>query len=307
MNALTALREAAKAAMFEASGVSDVMRAQCDPNETATAQQIKGRYAGLRLSERQKRMAVYARDMIRLMLEIGLEHFDTETIAEITGLDLPMTELARAAMLAEQQAIQAQYQRLVEMHAALVQGIKQGLMQGPPPPPPEPPTKVDIPETSWELVHAQLRDDFKRKITVSIETKSTVLVDEQEDKDSRIEFLAAFSTFIQQTQPLIATGAFDFKLVKELLLFGVRGFPKSRTLETLITSLPDEPEGKPPEDTQVQVAKIKAEVDKMLGEMDSAEKEKDRQHEMKMKGVDLIKDAAEMAGEAGQPPQPQTA
>lgn len=304
-NALAALREQSKQAMFEASGVSDVMRAQGDPNETATAQQIKGRYAGLRLSDRQKKIATYARDMIRLMVEIGVEHFDTEFLADITSLALPMTEADREMMLAQQQALDSAYQETMQRRAMFEQAIKSG---GPDvqgiqlPPPPEPPQHERIPETSWELVHGRLRQDKGRKISISIETQSTILADEQADKEARIEFLGAFATFVSELAPLAGSGQFDYKTVKELLLFGVRGFPKSRTLESLISSLPDEPQGEPKEDTQVLVAKIRGEVDQVIAQMRMEDSERDRQHERQMKGVDVVTDAAKMAEAAATEP-----
>ncbi len=305
VQALAQLREAAKDAMFEASGVSDIMRAQGDPGETATAQQIKGRYAGLRLQDRQRKMAIYARDMLRIMVEIGVEHFDTATLAEITGIDLPLTELERQAMIAQQAALQAQFEQLSQTHDAMAQAVESGQMPGPLPPPPEPPKEERIPGTSWELVHQRLRDDFRRKISITIETQSTVLADEQADKEARIEFLSAFATFVAELAPLAGSGQFDYKTVKELLLFGVRGFPKSRTLESLISSLPDEPQAEPPEDSAVTVAKIKAEADRMLKEMELQNEEADRQHDARMKGVDLVKDGAKMMAEAAEPAPPQ--
>ena len=282
IQSLVTLREQAKQAMFEASGVSDIMRAQGNPNETATAQQIKGRYAGLRLADRQRVMAIFARDVLKQMIEVALEMFDTDRLAKICGLDLPMTEAERMAMVEQQQQAAA-------AHAVAVQAAQAMQMEPPPAP------KFDrVPEASWESVHARLRTDFGRAITLLIETQSTVLADEQADKEARIEFLAVFSGFVQQLAPLLASGRFDFKVVKELLLFGVRGFPKSRTLEGMISGLPDEPQGSPPEDVQVQVAKIRAEVDRMIAEMRAASDEKDRQHEARMKGVDLLAQGAKI-------------
>lgn len=311
INALLTLRSQAKDAMFEASGVSDVMRAQGDPNETATAQQIKGRYAGLRLSERQRRMAIYARNMLRLMVEIGVEHFDTDYIADITGLDLPMTEADREAMIQHKQRMQAEFERLSSLHQQMAAAVEAGQLEmpGPMPPAPEPPEDIRIPETSWELVHQRLRDDYGRKISVTVETQSTVLADEQADKEARIEFLSAFSKFVSELAPLASSGQFDYKTVKELLLFGVRGFPKSRTLESMIAALPDEPQGEPQKDTQIAVAEIKAQVDIEIEKMRMADSAADRDHETKMKGVDLVAEGEKIKAEAADtpPPQPQGA
>ena len=107
--------------------------------------------------------------------------------------------------------------------------------------------------------------------------------------------------------PLAGTGVIDFKTAKELLMFGIRGFPKSRTLESLIAALPDEPQGEPPDDTQVTVAKIKAETDKAIEEMKMADAQKDREQELKLKGVDLMADGAKMAAEEPKTPKPQPA
>lgn len=308
LNALATMREQAKQAMYEASGISDIMRAQGDPNETATAQQLKGRYAGMRLSIRQRQMATFARDILRIMMEIALEMFDTERLAEICGLEIPLTEAERQQQLAEieqaKQTFMQQAQIYGEMQKAAQGAQAQGLQVGPLPPPPEEPKFDRVPETSWEMVHDRLRQDFIRKITLSIETDSTVLADEQADKEARIEFLGAFSTFVRELQPLLASGQFDMKMVKELLLFGVRAFPKSRTLEGMISQMPDEPKGEQKEDVQVQVAKIRAEADRLIKEMDMDDSEKDRQMELKIKGVDLIKAAAlEHAKPSGPSPQ----
>lgn len=316
VNALALLREQAKQRMFEASGVSDVMRAQGDPRATATQESIKGKYAGMRLASRQRRMAVYVRDMLRILVEMATEMFDTKFIAEICSLDLPLTEVERAAMQAQAVAEQAMHQQAVAQYEQAMQA-RQAIEQAaaaqggqavlPPLEPPQPPPERKIPETSWELVHDRLRNDLSRKITITIETQSTILADEQADKEARIEFLAAFSTFVQQIMPMVQSGQFDMKAAKELLLFGVRAFPKSRTLESLIAELPDEmPQGESAPDVVVQVAQIKAQTDIEIEKMRMADNEADRQHDTQMKGVELMAEAAKTAAEpmADKIPQP---
>lgn len=319
LQALQQMREQAKNAMFEASGVSDVMRAATDPNETAAAQNLKGRYSGLRLSERQRRMALYALDMLKMMLDVGTGLFETTLIAEICGMDLPMTEAEREAEIqrreAEMQSFMAQmalYQegtQIAQMQMQQAEAAQQPPMEGQPPamppaepplnpgpPPVEPKYEKKVPETSWELVHARIKSDLKRKITISIETTSTVLTDEANDKEQRVEFISAFATFVQTLLPLVGTGQMPMATMKEMLLFGVRGFPKSRSLETLINDLPDElptPEAK--EEASITVAKIKGEVDTML-------QEAQHEHEIKMKGVELIQDAATKATQPDKSP-----
>lgn len=344
LQALQQLREQAKNAMFEASGVSDIMRAQGDPNETATAQQIKGRYAGLRTSQRQKRMAIFALDMLRILLDMATGLFSTEFLAEICGLDLPLTEAERLGEIQRREDEMQRYLKMAELHQAATQMAEeqaaaqaQAQAAAPPPadpmlaglpgmetpdpmaqamappameppldpgPPPEPP-KYDkpVPDTSWELVHANIKSDLRRKISISIETDSTVLADEVSDKEQRVEFINAFAGFVQTLLPLTSTGQIPMATMKEMLLFGVRGFPKSRTLETLISQLPDEVQSQPQqEETAITVAKIRAEVEDMLQQRELA-------HETKMKGIELLQDAAhgalsEVAAAPDLPPDP---
>jgi hypothetical protein len=309
MNALITMREQAKAAMFEASGVSDVMRATSDPGETATAQQIKGRYAGLRISGRQRRMAEFARDVLRLMMEVGLEQFDTTTIADICEIDLPMTQAEREFMAMQQQMQLAAYEKEVQFYQAVLQAQQQGMPIGQMPPEPQKPEEIEVPKTSWEEIHNRLRTDFGRKVTLTIETQSTILADEQADKEARIEFLSAFATFVNELSPLVGTGQFDMKTVKELLLFGVRGFPKSRTLESLLASLPEEVEQQQePEAPQITVKKIDAEVQRILKEMDMQNADKDREHDKEIKRMDIggrmVERSADAAISAAEAPPP---
>ena len=282
--ALVQLREQSKQGLYEISGISDIIRGQTDPNETLGAQQLKGNYANIRLRDKQRKMQRFARDNIRIMVELAVEHFDTKTIADIVNLTLPQTD-------AELQAMNAQIDQAKQQHGFLSQMAAQ-TGQPPPPPPPEP---QFFEQTSWERVHGLLRDDMTRKFSLSIETDGTILQDQEEDKRQRVEFLQAFNDMVGSLFPMAQSGIIEMKIIKELLLFTVRGFPKSRTLEGMLATLPDTINTEPPEDTAVTVAKIRAEVDieiqkmKLQGEI--AEGEAERKHETRMKGAELIADS----------------
>lgn len=103
LSALYEARDATKASIFEISGMSDIVRGQSNPNETATAQQIKGQFATLRLSDWQAEMQRFARDNIALIAEIIAEHFEPEMIAAIVGEDLSQDPAFGAALQMLQQ------------------------------------------------------------------------------------------------------------------------------------------------------------------------------------------------------------
>lgn len=75
-----------KARLDEASGIADVVRGATDPNETATAQQIKGQYAGMRMSRKSGEVSRCLRDCFRIMAEVMCEHFTPETWYLATGI-----------------------------------------------------------------------------------------------------------------------------------------------------------------------------------------------------------------------------
>lgn len=80
-------RERAKQDYYEVTGIADILRGASNPNETATAQQIKGQYANLRLSDRQREVQRFAAELIALMGEIIAEHFDPNTLRLMVGAD----------------------------------------------------------------------------------------------------------------------------------------------------------------------------------------------------------------------------
>ncbi len=332
--ALITMREQSKQVIFEVTGMSDIVRGASDPRETAAAQKIKGQYAGMRLGMNQRTFALHVREVIRMMIEVAVEHFDIETIKAMVNLTYHDTEQERmeaeqmVAMLEQAAPLVAAFEEAqmaevpdnAQINDIAMQLIQMGIEPGQPlPPPPE------VYETSWEAVHNILKDDLMRSFTVTIETDGTILTEEGDDRDARIEFLTSISGMAEQLTGIAGGLGGDFKMVKELLLFGVRGFRKARTLEQMITSLPDElPEQEEAPDVQLQVAEIRAETDRMVAELKSqtelqvagikvegdleeqalenegkvqqehtraAQKGQDREHSLRMKGVDLQAEA----------------
>lgn len=73
-------RDEIKGQIYEITGISDIVRGQTSASETATAQQIKGQYAGLRLRSMQEDVALFASELIRLKAQIICSKFQPQTI-----------------------------------------------------------------------------------------------------------------------------------------------------------------------------------------------------------------------------------
>ena len=73
-------RDDIKGQIYEITGISDIIRGQTSASETATAQQIKGQYAGLRLRSMQEEVALFASELIRLKAQVICTKFQPQTI-----------------------------------------------------------------------------------------------------------------------------------------------------------------------------------------------------------------------------------
>jgi hypothetical protein len=66
--------------IYEITGISDIIRGQGQASETATAQQIKGQYAGLRLRSMQEDVALFASELFQLKAQVICTKFQPTTI-----------------------------------------------------------------------------------------------------------------------------------------------------------------------------------------------------------------------------------
>jgi len=205
------VREKVKQDLYEITGISDIIRGATDPNETLGAQELKGKFATLRMDNEQKDVARFSRDLVRIFAEIIAEHFSLETIKQICGIKL-MTG-------AEKQQAQAQLKQAAAM--------AQQTGQEPPPMPEGLEELLDSP--TWEEVEALLRDDIQRCFRISIETDSTIKQDQEAEKAARIELVGQVGAYLEKAALLPPTLQ---PLAAELLQFGVKGFKISRELET---------------------------------------------------------------------------
>lgn len=74
-------------AIYEITGISDIMRGATNANETATAQNIKAQFGSMRLKDRQRDVQRWVRDGYRIKAELIVEHFEPQKLAEITGMN----------------------------------------------------------------------------------------------------------------------------------------------------------------------------------------------------------------------------
>lgn len=86
---LVAQREQTKQAIYEITGISDIIRGQSSASETATAQQIKTQWGSLRIKKMQRLIERQVRELFILTAEIISLHFSPETLQKVAGMQIP--------------------------------------------------------------------------------------------------------------------------------------------------------------------------------------------------------------------------
>lgn len=81
-------RDAVKAAIYEITGISDIVRGASQASETATAQQIKTQWGSLRIQRMQRMVERMVRDTFVLMAHIITTKFSKETLTRMTGIEM---------------------------------------------------------------------------------------------------------------------------------------------------------------------------------------------------------------------------
>lgn len=203
-------REQCKQVIYEIMGIADILRGTSNPNETLGAQEIKTNWGTLRLKPKQAEVQRYARDLLRMMLEIAATKFSEDTWKRMTGLPfLTQMESMQAAKVAQ---------------AAAQQGDMRGMEA----------LKTQI---TWAQILGTLKDDMQRAYKVDIETNSTVEPEAVEDQKNISDLLTAIGEYLQGVGPLIAQGVMPFETAQTMLLTIVRRFRFGSEIEDQVKQM----------------------------------------------------------------------
>jgi hypothetical protein len=88
LNELYKQRDMLVQAIYELTGISDIVRGATNPNETLGAQQLKAQFGSNRLRRRQNDVARFIRDLYQLKAQIIAEHFEPDVLSQMTGIQV---------------------------------------------------------------------------------------------------------------------------------------------------------------------------------------------------------------------------
>jgi hypothetical protein len=72
----------------EVLGISDIVRGVTAASETATAQEIKGRWVGVRLTRKRECVQYTIREMMRIMAQLLISHITPENLQRMTQMQI---------------------------------------------------------------------------------------------------------------------------------------------------------------------------------------------------------------------------
>lgn len=244
--------EQVKGQIYDITGISDIVRGQSVASETATAQQIKGQYASLRLKSYQDDVARFATHMIQLKAQIICQLFDPQTILMMSAAD-----------------------QLSPVDQQLV------------------PQALEL-----------LRNEPMRSFRIEISTDSLIMMDESQEKQDRMEFLGAASSFLEKAVQASQVAPQIVPLSLDMLKFGVGAFKIGKSMEGQIDQTaqqfkeqleqqqqqPQQPPPPDPEELKMQhqmqmdQAKMQAQAqsDQMKLQAEAQFKQADQQHQAQL-------------------------
>lgn len=237
---------------YELSGISDIMRGATDADETLGAQELKSQYGSVRVREKSTELQRVAADVVKIAAEIIAEKFPQADLLAMSQMDIPtkaqiakrvekiekgakadLKALEKEAAKAAQQPQQGE-QPDPEQAKAMFDQAQQQILAKYAPLLAEAEQQIPI-----EAVMELLRDDRARNFVFEIESSSTILTDELQEKRSRNEFMEAFARAQQAMMGLASMGEPGAKLAGAMMKFVLAPYRAGRELDGAIDAFID--------------------------------------------------------------------
>jgi hypothetical protein len=257
-------REQTKQAIYEITGISDIVRGASQASETLGAQQIKTQWGSLRIQKMQRMMERGARDLFVMMSEIIPAKFSHETLQQMTGVQLIPTqqdltpiqppppppqgaELPPEAQQQYQQALQAAQMAEKARKAKLAQ------MQG---------------------VQQLLTQKLSTTYRIDVESDSTVKADLSRQKAAAAEFLQGAGAYWAAVGPMVQSGELPKEVAVEIFAANSRLFNLGKSVEDVLEKMVTDAKAKAaqPETPKPSPEQQKAEAEAKTRAADEAAK-----------------------------------
>lgn len=146
---------------------------------------------------------------------------------------------------------------------------------------------LNTPDAQFAMQAIQmLKDEPSRNFHIDIDTDTLVLIDQQQDKQNRLEFLTAVGGFLNQAVKAASQNPELTPLLGEMLLFGIRGFKVGAELEYSFEQYLKKASENPPQ-KQPSAEEIKAQADMQAQQATMQLEQMKAQHNQQMEQARL--------------------
>lgn len=259
---LYSAREQTKQAIYEITGISDIVRGASQASETATAQNIKTQWGSLRIQKMQRMMERCARDIFVMMAEIIPAKFSHETLQQMTGVQIiptqqdltpvqpppappPGAQVPPEQQQQLQQAIQAAQQAEQQRQAKLAK---------------------------LQLIQQLLTQPLAMMYRIDVESDSTVKADLTRQKAETAEFMQAAGAYWAAVGPLIQQGEMSKEVAIEIFAANSRLFNLGKSVEDVLEKMVTDAKAQAGQPPQPSADQQKAQADAKAREADQAQK-----------------------------------
>ena len=292
--------------IYQIIGLADIMRGSTDPAETLGAQELKTQYGSVRVRDKQQEMVRLSKDLVCIVSEIITEVFDDLTMVEMSQTQIPTKEMQEQSILQLQQQVIQQHQQLTQaLQSPQYQQAQQNSPEQAKLLVDEGQKTIDAGLAAIEKVKAKpnidqvlefIKNNRTKAFSLDIETDSTVMIDENGEKERRGEFVTVLSGMLAQIGQMVTATPESAEFCGELLKFSTAPFRAGRGLEGAIDNMiemmkqqQDKPKGDDPVTAQNKTA---LQIEQMK---DATNKEKIKSEEMLKRDEMKQRDAHERA------------
>ena len=260
---LYAARNQCEQVIYKINGIADIMRGSSNASETLGAQEIKQSWGTLRLKRLQAEVQRYARDLLRMMLEIAATKFSEDTWAQMTGLPY-LTEQQSTQLQQQMQAMTQMGQQMQAMGQQPTPEQMQAFQQ----------TQGQLKQPQWKDVIGLLKNDTQRSYRVDIETNSTVQPEATEDQKNIAEVMNALAQYLNGVAPLVTSGSLPFEAAQGMMMAIIRRFRFGPEIEDYIKDMKPPT---PPDDGKAQADKAKSDAEMQMMQAEGQQKQQEGQ------------------------------
>ena len=280
-------------AIRDITGISDIVRGVSMASETATAQQLKGNFAISRIQPLQKEVEFWARDLIRLLVEMTVENYTINELVEMTGLKIvDINTIAAQArdrlkllMIEAQKQISPEDPQAQEKMDMLKQQAEKGFKETMKEPLEILKGYAATPE-QLQQIEALIKNDKMRTFAIDVETNSTVSIDQQQEKQDRIEYITAISNFSSAFFPLVQSQIITPEAFQQFLMFVSKPFKVGRSVEEALSKKDQQPEEKQPS-AEEMLAQAQIQLEQQKLELEAQKMQTDAQ--LRQQEIDIKK------------------